>query len=331
MPRLTHYGLFFCALACFSAGGQKQADPRTSPKATVIRSTTLYIQGDTGSDKIGTVMPGREMSILERSGRWLRVYANTDEETVRQQDQPAFGNTQAAQPISGWIEDGNAIAADTPQGEAILFGEAISWEQAASGPHPPAEAAQSARRLYRMDAELFPGGPRAAEAAWRSADIRWQLQKEDAATLPSAHEKESYLRQQPDEGEMKRIEKQFAGSKWAGYAAYTLIDNKLCGDWQGSEQCPEKEATYYLRFADGYQDSPRAPQALYEAAWRLACAGDMWAADNNDHRAADDRRHAEEIAGQLQAKYGTADYAARGAGLSYKVQHGIPVYGNDRQ
>ncbi len=302
-----------------------------APRATVIRPTTLYIQGDTASDKIGTVMPGREMSVLEHSGHWLRVYANTDEETVRQGDQPAFGGTQAAQPISGWMEDANAIAGDTPQGEAILFGEAISWEQSASGPHPPADAALSARRLYRMDAELFPAGPRAAEAAWRSADIRWQLQKEDAATLPSAHEKENYLRQLPDEGEMKGIQKQFPGSKWAGYAAYSLIDNKLCGDWQGSEGCPEKEAAFYLKFTDQYPDSPRAPQALYEAAWRLACAGDMWASDGNDHRAAEDRKRAAEIAGQLLGRYGSTDYAARGAGLDYKVQHGIPVYGSDRE
>ena len=331
MPRRCFVGLFLSAIAFVHVQGQRQADPRTAPRATVIRPTTLYIQGDAGSDKIGTVTPGREMSILEHSGHWLRVYANTDEETVRQGDQPVFGGKEAAQPISGWMEDGNAIATDTPEGAAILFGEAISWEQAASGPHPPADAALAARRLYRMDAELFPADPRAAEAAWRSADIRWQLQKEDAATLPSAHEKESYLRQQPDEGEMKRIEKQYAGTKWAGYAAYALIDNKLCGDWQGSEQCPEKEAALYMKFAEGYPDSPRAPQALYLAAWRLACAGDMWAADNNDRRAGDDRKHASEIAGQLLGKYSSTDYAARGAGLSYKVQHGIAVYGSDRE
>jgi hypothetical protein len=336
----------------------KQPDPRTSSKATVIRPTTLYIQADTGSDKIGTLTPGREMAILEGGGQgagqgggqgnalnsgqgaqpgadhpahWLHVYANTDEETVRQADQPVFSDQRASQPISGWIEATNAIAADTPQGEAILFGEAISFEQAASAPHPPADAAQSARRLYRMTAELFPNDARTPEALWRSADIRWQLQKQDAATLPSAHEKEAYLRQQPDEAEMKRIEKQYSGSKWASYAAYDLIDNKLCGDWQGSEKCPEQEAGYYAKFADQYPDSPRAPQALYEAAWRLACAGDMWSADNDDKRAADDRKHSIDTAGHLLTKYETADYAARGAGLIYKVEHSIPVYGSDRQ
>ncbi len=319
------------SLLAASLQAQKGPDPRTSPKATVIRTGTLYIQGDTGSDKIGTVTPGREMAILEHSGHWLRVYANTDEETMRTEDQPVFTDHAPAPPISGWLQDTSVVAADTPDGEAILFGEAISAEQAAGETHGSAGAASDARRLYRMSAQLFPQGPRAAEAAWRSADIRWQLQKQDAATLPSAHEKENYLRQLPDESEMKRIEKQYPGSKWASYAAYELIDNKLCGDWQGAEKCPEQEARYYEQFADKYPDSPRAPEALYEAAWRLACAGDMWTADNDSKRATDDRNQSVAAAQHLQSKYAAADYAARGAGLVYKVQRAIPVYGSDRE
>ncbi len=315
---------------CFS-GLFASAQKDHAPHATVIRPTTLYLNPDTGSDKLTRVTPGRELTILERSNHWLRVETNTDEEMVRREDQPVFSNNPTEHPYSGWIEDTTAIASDTPQGDAILFGEAISFEQAAATPHPPADAAQSARRLYRMDAELFPQSPRAPEAAWRSADIRWQLQKEDAATLPSAHEKEAYLRQLPDESEMKRIEKQYPGSKWASYAAYELIDNKLCGDWQGSEQCPEKEATYYSKFADQYPDSPKAPLALYEAAWRLANAGDMWTSDNNDHRANDDRNASVNTAQHLISKYPTTDYAARAAALIFKVNHTIAIYGSDRE
>ena len=322
----------FCLLTLPALAFDRKPDPNAHPpNATVIRASTIYVDGSTKSDKIGAVTPGREMAILEHSGHWLRVYANTDVETVRTEDQPVFTDHAPAQPISGWIEDKAVVASDTPQGEAILFGEAISAEQSASGPHPPAGAAADARRLYRMAAELFPQGPRAAEALWRSADIRWQIQKDDASTLPSAHEKENYLRQLPDESEMKRIEKQFPSSKWAGYAAYELIDNKLCGDWQGSEQCPEKEAGYYAQFADKDPDSPRTPQALYEAAWRLACAGDMWTSDNDEKRATADRNHSVDLAQHLVDKYGTSDYAARGAGLVYKVQHAIPVYGSDRE
>ncbi len=319
-----------CALLFFPLAAPAQKLPQ-SPHATVIRPSALYLQPDTASDKLTTVAPGRELSVLERSGPWLRVQTNTDDEKVRAEDQPVFTNEPEAHPYTGWIEDKTAVTRDTPSGEAILFGEAISFEQAAAAPHPPADAAQTARRLYRLDAELFPQGPRAAEAAWRSADIRWQLQKEDASSLPSAHEKEAYLRQLPDESEMKKIEKTYAQTKWATYAAYALIDNKLCGDWQGTEQCPEKEATYYIKFVQQYPDSPKSPQALYEAAWRLACAGDLWTADSNDKKADDDRKHAGDLANQVLLHYPTTDYAARAAALLYKVQHGIPVYGSDRQ
>ncbi|HEY0785525.1 MAG TPA: hypothetical protein VGD62_06610 [Acidobacteriaceae bacterium] len=317
--------------------GQKQPQhpapppPRDAPRATVIRPTPLYIQGDTSSSKLGTVTPGREVVILERSAHWLRVYANTDIETVREQDVPAFSNEQAEPPLSGWVEDRGIVAGDTPQGDNILFGEAISTEQAAAEPHAAPGTAEDARRLYRMLAIVFPQSPRAPEAMWRSADIRWQLQHADAATLPSAHEKESYLREQPDDSEMKKIEKLFPGSKWADFAAYEMLDTRMCGDWQGSEKCPEKEAGYYAKYAEEHAQSPRAAESLYKAAWRLACAGDMWIADNDEKRAAADRSAAGEMASRLLAKYPQSDYAARAAGLVYKVQQHISIYGNDRE
>lgn len=326
--------LCFCCLllAALPAAAQHDRDALPhSPDATVIRETPLYLQGDTGSDKLGTLEPGREMAILEHNGHWLRVYANIDQDPTRLEDQPVFTNHAPAQPISGWIEDQNVIAGTTPGGQAILFGEAISFEQAASQTHPLVGAAQNAMRLYRMAVELFPSGDRTPEAMWRAADIRWQLQKEDAATLPSAHAQQSYMRELPDESEMRRIEKLYPGSKWASFAAYDLIDNKLCGDWQGQEKCPEQEARDYSEFADTYPDSPRAPEALFEAAWRLAAAGDMWQEDNNDNRATDDRKDAVATAEHLMSKYPTTDPAARAAGLIYKVNHAIPIYGSDRK
>ena len=307
--------------------------PKDATRATVIHTTPIYVEGNTGSEKLGTVTPGREMVVLETNGPWLRVYANTDIETVREQDVPVFsGDEDHANPsIAGWVETKGVVTSQTEHGDLILFGEAIATEQLASEPHAPPNAAEDARRLYRMTAEIFRPSPLAPEALWRSADIRWQIQKADAATLPSAHEKENYLRQLPDEGEMKRIEKLFPGTKWADYAAYELIDNKLCGDWQGSEKCPEKEASEYARYAAERPGSPRTPQALYNAAWRLASAGDMWASDEQDKRAAEDRAHAVELGTELVTKYPQSDYAARGASLVYKVQQSIPIYGSARQ
>jgi hypothetical protein len=234
-------------------------------------------------------------------------------------------------PLSGWMVDKGVIDVNTPHGDEILYGEAVSEEDAASESHPPPGAAMAARLLYKRVTEMFPKSPLTPEAMWRAADIRWQLQKADAATLPSAHEKENYLREQMDENEMRNIEKYFPHTKWADYAAFDLIDNKLCGDWQGSEKCPEKEAEYYVKYADDLPDSPRAPEALYKAAWRLAAAGDMWTADGNGDRAKEDRGHATDLAGRLEQKYPESVYAARVADLAYKMQSGIPVYGSDRE
>jgi outer membrane protein assembly factor BamD (BamD/ComL family) len=320
----------FAVLLCLSLGSavaEKRAPQGV--KATVVRETKLYVQPNATADRVATVTPGREMVIVEHSGKWLRVFANTDVEITHEEDTPVFGTEVETPPVSGWLEDKGVIAADTPKGDQVLYGEAATVEELASEPHAPHRAAQDARLMYRRVVEMFPQSPRAPEAMWRAADIRWQLQKADVFSRPSAHEKENYLREQLNEDEMKKIQKQFPRTKWADLAAYDMIDNKLCGDWQGSEKCPEKEADIYMKYVEEHADSPKTPEALYKAAWRLAAAGDMWTADDQGKKADEDRGHAKDIAGRLQTKYPDSDYAARAAGLVYKLEQGIPIYGSD--
>jgi hypothetical protein len=223
------------------------------------------------------------------------------------------------------------IAADTPNGDEVLFGVAANMEEIASEPHPPKTAAQQARLLYRRLAEMFPQSNYAGNAAWRSADIGWQIHKADVFSLPSAHEKENYLREQIDDTEMKKIQKKYPGTRWSDLAAYDMLDNKICGDWQGSEKCPEKESELYVKYADDHPESPKAAEALYKAAWRQASAADMYLADNEDKKSEQARARAKDLAGRLQAKYPQTDYAPRAAGLIYKLEAGIPVYGVDRE
>ena len=333
--RIRFSFLTFLAVSALAAQGQvrmpQEQVPKNGPRATLVREANLYVQADESSDRVSVITPGREMVIVERSGKWLRVFANVDAPESRQSDMPELEQDQEVVPLSGWMVDKGVIDVNTAHGDQILFGEAVSEEDAASQNHPPPGAAQAARLLYKRVVEMFPKSPLTPDAMWRAADIRWQLQKVDAATLPSAHEKENYLREQMDENEMHNVEKYFPHTKWADYAAFDLIDNKLCGDWQGSEKCPEKEAEYYVKYADDYGDSPRAPEALYKAAWRLAAAGDMWTADGNGDHAKEDRGHATDLAGRLEQKYPDSEYAARAADLVYKMQAGIPVYGSDRE
>jgi outer membrane protein assembly factor BamD (BamD/ComL family) len=107
-------------------------------------------------------------------------------------------------------------------------------------------------RLYGEVGEIFPQSPLAGEAMYRSADIRWQIEKVDVMSLPSAKEQESYLRRGMNEDYFKKVMKKFPNTKWAYLAAYHLIDNKLCGDWQGQSKCPQKEAEIYENYAKQY-------------------------------------------------------------------------------
>jgi hypothetical protein len=313
-------------LPCLAAEKRPSGDT-----AALIREAPIYISANADSQRLDRITPGRELIIVERSGKWLRVFANTDVEQNRTEDAPVFDTESSTPPISGWLEDSGVISAATPNGDAILFGAAATAEMNASEPHAPRRAAQDARLLYTRTAQIFPQSPHAPEAAWRAADIRWQLEKADVFSRPSAHEKENYLRQQINEDEMRKIEKKYPGSKWADLAAWDMLDNKICGDWQGSTKCPEKEAQMFDKYADEHPASPKAPEALFDAAYRQAAAGDIYAGSGDDKNAAAAHGRAGALAAKLQSKYSASDYAARAATLIYKVQQSIPIYGVDRE
>jgi hypothetical protein len=321
--------VFFCI--CLMCAPSFAADkPPSGPIATVLRDTSIFVEADTSSQRLDTITPGREMVIVETNGPWLRVFANTDVQQNQAADAPVFGGDAATPPISGWIQGKGIVSASSPNADNILYGAAAGQEARASDAHGARGAAQAARLLYARDAQIFPQGPHAGEASWRAADIRWQLEKADVYSRPSAHEKEAYLRQQIDDSEMKKVIKRFPGSKYADLAAYDMLDNKVCGDWQGSTKCPEKEAEIFQKYADEHSNSPKAPEALFESVYRLAAAGDIYAGDNNDKKAAEDRDHAKVVATRLQQKYPGSDFSARAATLIYQMEQSIPIYGAER-
>jgi hypothetical protein len=270
------------------------------------------------------------MVVGEKSGNWLRVYANTDVVETREKDAPLIATNDVPPPISGWMEARGIVIEDAPNGDQILMGEAANQEALANDPRGPANAAQSARLLYRRLVEMFPKSPLVPEAAWRAADVLWQLQKSDAATRPSSKERDPYMRDQMDEDELKKILKFYPNTRQAALAAFELIDNKLCGDWQGSPKCPAKESEIYEKYADEYKDGPRAAQALYQAIYRQAVLVDMFAADESDKKANAARSQARELAARLRDKFPLSDFTARAAALVFKLDQGIPVYGIDR-
>jgi hypothetical protein len=320
-------------LAVLPTQGQKkptqQIKPMAGPRATPLRVTWVYVSPDLSSQKIERIQVGREMVVAEKNGPWLRVYANTDTEQSNDKDTPDFGASEAPPPAAGWMQSKGVVIETNPIGDQILLGEAANQEALASDPRGPARAAQSARLLYRRLVEMFPASPLVPEAAWRAADVRWQLEKGDSASRPSAKEKDPDLRYQMDEDELKKVVRLYPHTRQADLAAFELIDNKLCGDWQGQPKCPAKESEVYEKYAAEFPDGPRTAQALYQAVYRMAVLTNMYAADGSEKKANEAHSHARELADRLKEHFAQSDFTARALTLVYKLDEGVSVYGTD--
>ena len=284
-------------------------------RGAMMRVAKIYLNPDSTSAKLGEVERGREVIILENGHDWLHVEANITEERT----------------ITGWILNQGVVGASTPNGDKILYGEAADSEDQASQRRGRRGAAQDAMRLYYRVADYFPSSPLAGEAMYRSADIRWQIEKADVSTRPSAKEQDAYLREGMDEHFMKEVMKKFAGTKWADMAAFELIDNKLCGDWQGASKCPEKEAEIYEKYASERSQSPKAAEALYDAAWRKSALIEIYKTEDQQKKSGESKIKATALAQKVVAQYPQSDWAARAERLLYLMQQGIPTYGNTIQ
>jgi hypothetical protein len=297
-------------------------------RGTIVREAIVYISPDASSHKLTQAERGREVILLDKSRNWLQVEAllgpvNSPDAAFVDDDDESNLKT-----VSGWILDVGVVWASTPNGDRIIYGAAVDAEDAASQRHGRRGAAQDALRLYRRVYDIFPNSPLAGEALYRSADIRWQIDKADLLSRPSAHEKESFYRQGIDEEQMRLVMKKFPGTKWADMASFHLIDNKLCGDWQGSSKCPDKEADIYEKYAKEHPQAPSAPEALYNAASRRAALIEIYKTEDQQKKSDKSKEQAIALAQQLISQYPQSEWASRGQMLLYLVQQGVPTYGN---
>ncbi len=318
------------AIAQLSKSREREAANRAD-RATVLHNASVYAAADSADPPIASVAPGHEVVVNQRSGPWLSVFANTDEKEQDPDQKPEFTdpNTQA-QPSSGWIRDKGVVGPKTPGGDVVIFGTAADLEAQAAEPHGPKGAAESASLLYRRVWEYYPESSLAPEAAFRSADIRWQMEKADNSTLPSAHEQDAFLRPQIYEGQLKRVMKSYPGNPAAARAAFDLLDNKLCGDWQGLPKCPEMETNLYVRYADRYPGGPKSPEALFNAAYRQGALVTMYLVDDDRKRSAQAAGNCGALADRLLKEYPQSDFAQRAQSVAFRVKQGISVYGSDR-
>jgi tetratricopeptide (TPR) repeat protein len=304
-----------CGKAAFALG----------ERATIIRQANLYLAPDPSSDKLAQVERGRELVILETSRDWVHVEAILGKAQVQDgEDEQEAGDRT----VTGWMLAKGMVRTVTQDGERILFGEAAASEDEASSRRGRSGAAQDAMRLYYRVYDYFPASPLAGEALYRAADIRWQIERVDVMSRPSAKEKESFLREGMDEQWMKLVIKKFPSTKWADLASFHLIENKLCGDWQGSSKCPDKEAEIYEKYAAEHSQSPKAAEALYQAAWRRAALIEIYKAEEQAKKSDESRNKALTLAEKVVMQFPQTDWASRAAALAFQIQQNVPTYGN---
>ncbi len=286
---------------------------------TLVRAATLHISPMANSPKVLSVERGRDMIVLETTNMdgivWLKVFATVVEGEDRRD-------------VTGWLPAKGLVTVSTPQADQIIYGEAVDSEQQAEQRGGRRGAAQDAMRLYYRVADLFPSSPLAAEAFWRSADIRWQLEKADILSRPSSREWNPDIRTPMDDHFMKEIIRRFPQSKWSDLAAYDMIDNKLCGDWKGLAHCPEVEADLYEHYAHEHPRSPKATEALYNAAWRQAALVEIYKIQDDEPKSSNSRRKALALAQEIVKQYPEAgDWKPRALDLIYKLEQNVAVYG----
>ena len=291
---------------------------------TLVRTATLHVTPGSTSEKLMEVERGRDMVVLERTNMdnkpWAKVYV-----TVPQQE-------RAPREVTGWVLAKGLVSTSTPNGDQIIYGEAVDSENQAEQRGGRKGAAQDAMRLYFRVYDFFPNSPIAGEALWRASDIRWQLEKADILPRPSSMEMDPDLRTPIEDHWMKEVEKKFPHSKWSDLAAYDMIDNKLCGDWKGLAKCPEKESDIYEHYAHEHPQSPKAAEALYNAAWRQAALVDIYRTNNENDKSANARKKALSLAQEITAQYAQqGDWKARALDLVYKLEQNVPVYGNQTE
>ncbi|MGC2731920.1 MAG: hypothetical protein WA254_22285, partial [Candidatus Sulfotelmatobacter sp.] len=285
----------------------------------------IRVAPDSSAAKLAEVGPGRELVIIDTSRDWVHVEA-----ILRQpsHDEGATEDEEEGKAITGWVPARAVITSTTQDGDRIIFGEAADSEDAASSRRGHRDTAQDAMQLYYRVYDLMPTSPLASEALYRAADIRWQIERADVMTRPSARERQAYMRGQMNEEWMKLVIKKYPGTKWADLAAFRLIENKLCGEWEGLAKCPDKEADLYENYAKEHPESPAAPEALYDAAWRRSALIEIYKTEPNQKKSAESKDRAIALAQKVISQYGQSDWALRTERLIFYIQQGIPTYGN---
>ncbi len=297
--------LVLAATAALGAGAYAAGPER----ATLIREASLYTAAGANAQKLSQVGRGTALTILERGNAdgqpWMKISMALDQEA------------EVSREVTGWLPAKAVVTGPTANGDQIIFGQAVDSEHQAEERGGRKGAAQDALRLYSRVAELFPGSPLAAEAMWRAADIRWQLTKSAFIRTGKPMEQKYLL----------AVVAKFPKSKQAELAAFDLLEGQMCQEWRGQAECPIKESAVYEQYAHEHPQSPKAGEALYNAAWRQASLADIYRIENDSAKSEAARKKATALAQEIASQYPQGDWKPRALDLIYKLEKKIPIYG----
>ena len=278
-------------------------------RATLIREASLYASAGSNAQRLSQVGRGSGLTILERGNAdgqpWMKISMAADQEA------------EVSREVTGWLPAKAVVTSATANGDQVIFGQAVDSERQAEERGGRKGAAEDALRLYSRVAELFPGSPLAAEAMWRAADIRWQLTKTAFIRTGKPMEQKYLL----------AVIAKFPQSKQAELAAYDLLEGQMCQEWRGQAECPQKESAVYEQYAREHPQSPKAAEALYNAAWRQASLTDIYRIENDSAKSEAARKKATALAQQIAGQYPQGDWKPRALDLIYKLEKKIPIYG----
>ena len=294
-------------------------------RGTLVHEETIRVAPSTDAARVGEASRGNELIVIDTSRDWIHVEAILREPS---NEEGATEDEAEGKAITGWLPSRSVVLSTTQDGDKVIFGEAVDSEEQASSRRGRRDAAQDAMRLYYRVYDLMPASPLAAEGLYRAADIRWQIERADVMTRPSARARESYMRGQMNEEWMKLVIKKYPSTKWADLAAFRLLENKLCGDWEGLSKCPDKEADLYENYAKEHPQSPAAAEALYDAAWRRSALIEIYKTEPNQKKSAESKDRALSLAQKVVGQYGQSDWAYRAQRLIFYIQQGVPTFGN---
>jgi hypothetical protein len=301
---VTHWKTFgLLSLLALAAAGSFAADKQYG---TLVREEYLYASAGANSQKLSQVNRGSDLTVLETANTdgqpWVKVAMAADQ-------------AQVSKEVTGWLPGKAIVNASTANGDQIIFGQAVDSEHQAEDRKGRKGAAEDALRLYSRVPEIFPGSPLAAEAMWRAADIRWQIAKADRSGKP------------PDEKYLQEVITKFPQSKQAELAAFDLLEGKLCPEWRGLAECPTKESALYEQYAREHPQSPKAAEALFDAAWRQASLADIYRLSDDRDKSDAARKKAIALAQQIQNQFPQGDWKPRAVDLIYKLEKKIVLYG----